>query len=90
MEQVSHHPPISAFHIETDDFVFEGCVSIKVLMRLSGVSVVTQENSYLKLKSTNESFEITRPKSTVNNLVIGDMYVWNEGWAICRNLDSGH
>jgi hypothetical protein len=46
---------------------------------MTGVQVATMENSQLTLKSTNEVFEIIRPKSTVHNLVIGDMYVWTEG-----------
>ena len=90
MEQVSHHPPVSAFHIESDDFIFTGCISIKTLMKLSGVQVVTLENSHLVLKSTQDVFEIIRHKSTVHNLVLGDMYVWTEGNAICKNLNSGH
>ncbi len=90
MEQVSHHPPVSAFHIESDDFIFEGCLSIKTLVKISGVHVVTLENSVLTLKSTNDQFEITRPKSSVHNLVFGDMYVWTEGNAVCRNLNTGH
>ncbi len=59
-------------------------------MKMSGVQVATMENSQLTLKSTNEVFEIIRPKSTVHNIVIGDMYVWTEGQAICRNINTGH
>lgn len=59
-------------------------------MKLSGVQVVTLENSVLTLKSTNDKFEIIRPKSSVHNMVFGDMYVWTEGNAICKNLNTGH
>ena len=29
-EQVSHHPPVSAFHVESDSFVFHGSVHPKI------------------------------------------------------------
>jgi len=29
-EQVSHHPPVSAFHVESDLFVFHGAVHPKI------------------------------------------------------------
>lgn len=36
-EQVSHHPPISAFHAESDDFKFHG--SINPTIKFCGKSV---------------------------------------------------
>lgn len=29
-EQVSHHPPVSAFHAESDEFVFHGTIHPKL------------------------------------------------------------
>lgn len=44
----------------------------------------------MTLKSTKESFKITKPVTSVHNLIIGKMYVWSEGETYCENLITGH
>jgi hypothetical protein len=46
-------------------------------------------DSILTLKSTNERFIIQRPFSTVHNVFVGEMFIWNEGKTICKNIDTG-
>ncbi len=90
VEQVSHHPPICAFHIDNDDFIYTGWMQVKILLGLSGVKVLMDSKSILTLKSTQDKFEIIRPYSSVHNVFIGEMFIWNEGRAFCRNLNTGH
>ena len=40
-EQVSHHPPISAFHAENSSFVYQGWIQVKIELGLSGIYIVT-------------------------------------------------
>ena len=41
-EQVSHHPPISAFHVEGEDFVSWGHIKLKSKLQTTGLDVTTQ------------------------------------------------
>jgi thiosulfate reductase cytochrome b subunit len=51
-EQVSHHPPISAFYIENNDFIYTGWIQVKILLNITGVKVLMDSQSILTLKST--------------------------------------
>ena len=43
-EQVSHHPPVSAFHIENDELLIWGHVQLKSKFSVSGLDVSTSGN----------------------------------------------
>ena len=60
------------------------------MLTLKGVYVSYLEDSTLTLKSTNEKFKITRPKNSVHNMLIGEMFIWNEGDAIMENINTKH
>lgn len=49
-EQVSHHPPISAFHAESDTFVFHGWIYPKLKLWGKSVEVHPKGNMRLFLK----------------------------------------
>ena len=48
-EQVSHHPPISAFHVEGEDFVAWGHIKLKSKLQTTGLDVTTQGFEYLDI-----------------------------------------
>ncbi len=90
VEQVSHHPPISAFYCENEHFVVEGWFGIKTVFQMSGLFVDQLGDTFITLKSTGERFKVTRPRVSVHNIIMGELFVWTEGQAVCENLDTGH
>ncbi len=90
MEQVSHHPPITAYYGENEHYISQGWFMIRTKLSVSGIYVEPREQTLITLKSTKEQFMVTRPVVTVHNMIIGEMFVWAEGLATCENLHTGH
>ena len=78
-EQVSHHPPISAFYCESDDFTFEGYYNMKSTISMSGFVVTPKGPFTIKLLKTKETFTFSRQKTSLHNIIIGNMYLWHYG-----------
>ena len=36
-EQVSHHPPVTCYYVETDDFIWEGYFQVTINFSIKGV-----------------------------------------------------
>lgn len=88
MEQVSHHPPIAAYHAESNDFIVSGTFMMNTVLKLTSFKLVPTGACTVILKSTNERFELTRPVSRLYNYVIGKMYIWYEGLMECVNMNT--
>ncbi len=89
LEQVSHHPPISAFYCDCDDFTIWGHISVKANLSLSGFSLVPKGPFNVKLKRTDELFTFERPKYSMHNYMIGALYLWINGDMTCTNHKTG-
>ena len=89
LEQVSHHPPISAFYCDCDDYTIWGHISAKANLSLSGFSLVPKGPFNVKLKRTDEHFTFERPKYSFHNYMIGALYVWINGDMTCTNQKTG-
>ena len=87
-EQVSHHPPISAFWGENDHFIAEGHMSTKTDFSHKGIKIRVIGETIITLKSTGDRFKITKPVTSVHNFIFGKMYVWNSGEMSCVNLNT--
>lgn len=88
-EQVSHHPPISAFYCESPDFTFEGYYNLKSAISMSGFVVTPKGPFTLKLRRTNETFSFTKPQTSVHNLIMGTTYIWHYGDSTLVNQTTG-
>jgi hypothetical protein len=88
-EQVSHHPPISAIYGENENFIVECFVEPKSKFTFTKMEVSPRSSMKVTLKSTNEVFTLSRPKSSVHNILSGDVYVWNYGNMECKNITTG-
>ena len=88
-EQISHHPPVCAFHAECDDFVFEGFFQIIIKFSMQGFQASAYGDLIITLKKTNERFTITRPLSTLHNYIVGKMYLWHSGDLTINNETTG-
>lgn len=90
-EQVSHHPPISAFHAEglQQDFVFHGSIYPK--LKFWGKSVEAEPKGLitLELPKYNESYTWTNPTCCVHNIIVGQLWIEQYGNVEITNHRTG-
>ena len=76
VEQVSHHPPISAFHIESPGCELTGSEEYKVGIGLRGINIKFTSPRVLILKRTGEKISFKIPNPKIHNLIFGKHFVW--------------
>ncbi|XP_023671311.1 oxysterol-binding protein-related protein 1 [Paramormyrops kingsleyae] len=90
-EQVSHHPPVSAFHAEGlgNDFVFHGSIYPK--LKFWGKSVEAEPRGIitLELPMHNEAYTWTNPICCVHNVVVGQLWIEQYGNVEVVNHKTG-
>ncbi|XP_070603744.1 oxysterol-binding protein-related protein 1 isoform X1 [Erythrolamprus reginae] len=90
-EQVSHHPPISAFYAEglNNDFVFHGSIYPK--LKFWGKSVEAEPKGIitLKLLEHNEAYTWTNPTCCVHNIIVGKLWIEQYGNMEITNHKTG-
>ena len=92
-EQVSHHPPITAFYIESPYFKLEANTSMSI--RFWGKHIEVGINSPIFITLMNpelgieEKYNMKFPKTNVTNMIFGKMQFnhWGE-WNV-KNEDNG-
>ncbi len=89
VEQISHHPPISAFHIESDDFIIEGYNQDNISISMKGFRLIPNGEIKVTLKSTGDEFMVKRPETAVTGIMKGNISTWKEGMMKCENLNTG-
>uniref|UniRef100_A0AC34EZA0 Oxysterol-binding protein n=1 Tax=Panagrolaimus sp. ES5 TaxID=591445 RepID=A0AC34EZA0_9BILA len=87
-EQVSHHPPISAFHSQGDEFEFYGNVEPKI--KFWGRSLEDNPEAFftLILKSHNETYTWKAASFSLHNLIMGKMYISLTGCIVIKCLEN--
>lgn len=78
-EQVSHHPPISAYYAETKDFIIEGYTGIQLVFSMNGFAIRSTGKSRVFLKKFNEKYLVKFPDNEFKNLIKGNMYILHVG-----------
>ncbi|XP_057304089.1 oxysterol-binding protein 1-like [Hydractinia symbiolongicarpus] len=78
-EQVSHHPPISVIHVESDKWVFWQEYKLDTKFRGMYVKVCPTGNVHLKMKSDNVHYSWKKPSTTIHNIVFGTLWVDHDG-----------
>ncbi|KAM9480266.1 oxysterol-binding protein-related protein 1-like isoform 10-T10 [Salvelinus alpinus] len=90
-EQVSHHPPVSAFHAEglKKDFVFHGSIYPK--LKFWGKSVEAEPKGIitLELPRYNEAYTWTNPTCCVHNIIVGQLWIEQYGNLEVLNHKTG-
>lgn len=93
-EQVSHHPPVSAFHVRNDKQQFEISSNLGFQVKFSGNSASISVNgpSTLKANKLGEVYEFSRcmPAMLVRNLVLGTKYIVWEGDCVISCPQTGY
>uniref|UniRef100_A0A8B9LAT5 Oxysterol-binding protein n=1 Tax=Astyanax mexicanus TaxID=7994 RepID=A0A8B9LAT5_ASTMX len=80
-EQVSHHPPVSAFHAEgmQKDFVFHGSIYPKLKFWGKSVEAEPKGTITLELPKYNEAYTWTNPTCCVHNIIVGQLWIEQYG-----------
>ncbi|KAM9384456.1 oxysterol-binding protein-related protein 1 isoform 2-T2 [Pholidichthys leucotaenia] len=80
-EQVSHHPPVSAFHAEglKKDFVFHGSIYPKLKFWGKSVEADPKGTITLELPKYNEAYTWTNPTCCVHNIIVGQLWIEQYG-----------
>uniref|UniRef100_A0A671YTK8 Oxysterol-binding protein n=1 Tax=Sparus aurata TaxID=8175 RepID=A0A671YTK8_SPAAU len=88
-EQVSHHPPVSAFQAEglKDDFVFHGSIYPK--LKFWGKSIEAEPKGLITLELYNEAYTWTNPTCCVHNIIVGQLWIEQYGNVEVINHKTG-
>lgn len=78
-EQVSHHPPISACHCESEDFIYYAEVWVKSNFWGKYIDLIPGGYNHVWLKKTGEHFSYKKVNTIVNNIIIGKMTMEHYG-----------
>ncbi|XP_015913961.1 oxysterol-binding protein-related protein 1 [Parasteatoda tepidariorum] len=74
-EQVSHHPPVTAFQAESSDFIFTGAVHPKLKLWARSVEVKPEGTLVLKLLKHNETYTWSGVTCCVHNIIVGKLWM---------------
>ncbi|XP_029426565.1 oxysterol-binding protein-related protein 1 isoform X2 [Nannospalax galili] len=90
-EQVSHHPPISAFHAEglNNDFIFHGSIYPKLKFWGKSVEAEPKGTITLELLEYNEAYTWTNPTCCVHNIIVGKLWIEQYGNVEITNHKTG-
>ena len=88
-EQVSHHPPISAGYCEAPQYVWWADAGTKTQFWGTSIEVVQHCSKHLIIKNHKDRFTLNKPRSAVNNLIVGAMYIDHYGDVPCINHNTG-
>lgn len=88
-EQVSHHPPISAGFCYNENFEFWANTMVKTSFKGQYVEVKPLGGAHVRLKKFNDHFVFFKATTSVNNIIIGKIYVDNHGEMLCENYTTG-
>ncbi|KAF0036786.1 hypothetical protein F2P81_012098 [Scophthalmus maximus] len=89
--QVSHHPPVSAFHAESlaGDFVFHGSIYPKLRFWGKSVEAEPKGTITLELLKHNEAYTWSNPYCCVNNIILGKLWIEQYGTVEIVNHSTG-
>jgi len=89
-EQVSHHPPISASHAESPNYVFwqDSRPTTKFLGNYIDLSPGSRTHVYFP-KTRDHFVYSVLPTTRVNNLIIGSIWIDHFGTLVINNLKNG-
>jgi len=88
-EQVSHHPPISAIHAMSDDWVFWQNSSPTTKFLGNNLDLDTRGKTHVQFPKTGEHYFYTNPQCTrIHNIIIGSMWIEHFGVLDIKSLDG--
>lgn len=88
-EQVSHHPPIGVGHGENDNWTYDIVSAPSTKFLGNSVEIYPVGRSRIKLKSTGEVFTLRPCNVKAHNVIVGGVWVDNEGDYVLENTNTG-
>ncbi|KAK8385451.1 hypothetical protein O3P69_016342 [Scylla paramamosain] len=89
-EQVSHHPPVSAFYADSEHWNFHGSIHPK--LKFWGKSVEIQPKGCLTVEFPNhgEAYTWSNVNCCVHNIIVGKLWIEQYGSMEITNHATGH
>ncbi|XP_042345141.1 oxysterol-binding protein-related protein 3 isoform X3 [Plectropomus leopardus] len=87
-EQVSHHPPISACHTESKNFVFWQDVRCKNKFWGKSMEIVPVGTTHVTLPGFGDHYEWNKVTSCIHNILSGQRWIEHYGEISIRNSSS--
>uniref|UniRef100_A0A4W6DLC6 Oxysterol-binding protein n=1 Tax=Lates calcarifer TaxID=8187 RepID=A0A4W6DLC6_LATCA len=87
-EQVSHHPPISACHAESKNFVFWQDVRCKNKFWGKSMEIVPVGTTHVTLPESGDHYEWNKVTSCIHNILSGQRWIEHYGEISIRNSSS--
>ncbi|CAH1773644.1 unnamed protein product [Owenia fusiformis] len=88
-EQVSHHPPISAFHVESPFYKFSGSIHPKLKFWGKTVECVPKGVITLQLLKYNETYTWSNINCSIHNIIVGKLWIEHHGVMEIQNHSNG-
>lgn len=88
-EQVSHHPPMSCGHGESEHFTYDVVSKLRTKFLGNSVDVYPVGRTRVVLKRTGEVLDLVPPPTKVNNLIFGRTWLDSPGEMVMSNLTTG-
>ncbi|KAL1123280.1 hypothetical protein AAG570_002366 [Ranatra chinensis] len=89
-EQVSHHPPVSAFHADGDDFIFHGSIHPKLKFWGKSVEIQPKGTVTVQLPKWGEVYTWSNVNCCVHNIIVGKLWIEQYGTMEIVNHSTGH
>ncbi|KAG1706624.1 Oxysterol-binding protein-related protein 2 [Nymphon striatum] len=88
-EQVSHHPPVSAFHADSSEFTFKGSIHPKLKFWGKSVEIQPKGTITVELLKHNEVYTWTNVNCCVHNIIVGKLWIEQYGLLEVVNHQNG-
>ncbi|XP_073993554.1 oxysterol-binding protein-related protein 1 isoform X3 [Rhodnius prolixus] len=89
-EQVSHHPPISAFHADSEHFIFHGSIHPKLKFWGKSVEIQPKGTVTVELPKWGEAYTWSNVNCCVHNIIVGKLWIEQYGTMEIVNAVTGH
>ncbi|XP_063694854.1 oxysterol-binding protein 1-like isoform X3 [Bolinopsis microptera] len=88
-EQVSHHPPVSALHVEHDNWIYYQDFSMTSKFRGKYLQVFPIGTTHFIVKSTGHHYTWNKVCTTVHNIIVGKLWVDQSGEILVKEHKTG-
>ncbi|XP_022111508.1 oxysterol-binding protein-related protein 6-like isoform X2 [Acanthaster planci] len=84
-EQVSHHPPISACHCESKNFIYTQEVRIKTKFWGKSMEIIPAGTINIRIPRYNDNYKYNKVTSCVHNILSGERWLDHYGECLITN-----
>jgi len=88
-EQVSHHPPVSALHVQHDNWICYQSFSMTSKFRGKYLQVFPIGTTHFVVKSTGHHYTWNKVCTTVHNIIVGKLWVDQSGEIVVKEHKTG-